>query len=70
MANMTKKKRSGFELYLWIPFSILIIFVGGALLWNVGISFVRWYGYGPITWNGQNELIFNQSVMRNRQGHA
>lgn len=46
---MTKKKRSGFELYLWIPFSILIIFVGGALLWNVGISFVRWYGYGPIT---------------------
>ena len=45
----TKSKTLGYNLFLWVPFSVLILFVGGALLWNFGISFVRWYGYGPIT---------------------
>jgi raffinose/stachyose/melibiose transport system permease protein len=33
---------------LWIPFSILILFVGGALLWSFVVSFTQWPGYGPI----------------------
>lgn len=48
MSGSKKKKWSGYDLFLWVPFSILILFVGGALLWNIGISTVRWYGYGPI----------------------
>lgn len=48
MSGSKKKKWSGYDLFLWVPFSILILFVGGALLWNIGISTVKWYGYGPI----------------------
>ena len=48
MAKNIKKKRSAYDLFLWVPFGILITFVGGALIWNIGISTVRWYGYGPI----------------------
>ena len=48
MVRNTKKKRSAYDLFLWVPFGILVTFVGGALIWNIGISTVRWFGYGPI----------------------
>lgn len=48
MKISNRKKRSAYDLFLWIPFGILIFFVGGALLWNIGISTVSWFGYGPI----------------------
>lgn len=48
MDRRQKKKRSAYDYFLWIPFGILITFVGGALIWNIGISTVSWYGYGPI----------------------
>ena len=73
MSSVTKKKRSAYDVFLWVPFGILIFFVGGALIWNLAISFTRWYGYGPLReWVGfQNyERIFGDPTFWGAFGHA
>jgi raffinose/stachyose/melibiose transport system permease protein len=73
MAKPKAKKRSAYDLFLWVPFGILVTFVGGALIWNIGISTVRWFGYGPIkkfVGFGNYQEIFADTKFWESFGHA
>lgn len=73
MSSKATKKRSAYDLFLWVPFGILIFFVGGALIWNFAISFSKWYGYGPISkWVGFENYtrIFADPSFWSAFGHA
>ncbi len=73
MTRSARKKRSAYDLFLWIPFGVLITFVGGALLWNIGISTVRWFGYGPIrkfVGFGNYQAVFADQGFWEAFGHA
>lgn len=73
MTRTTKKKWSAYDLFLWVPFGILVFFVGGALIWNIGISTTRWFGYGPIRkFVGFDNYVevFNDQVFWQAFSHA
>ena len=51
-AAPTSHRQRGYGWFLYPGFAVLVMFFGAMFTWNIGISFLKWPGYGPATWIG------------------
>ena len=46
------RRQKGYGWFLYPGLGVLVVFFFGMFFWNVGISFLKWPGYGPAKWVG------------------
>ena len=49
--------RESYDIFLYPAFFVLATFVIGLLIWNFGISLMKWPGYGPATYIGFDNYV-------------
>jgi raffinose/stachyose/melibiose transport system permease protein len=52
LRNSPAHRQRGYGWFLFPGFTVLVLFFGTMFVWNVGISFLKWPGYGPSKWVG------------------
>lgn len=70
MASSTRSR--GYGWFLYPGLGVLVVFFFGMFLWNVGISTLKWPGYGPAKWVGLDNyrLIFENADFWESWSHA
>ncbi|NBX22918.1 MAG: sugar ABC transporter permease [Microbacteriaceae bacterium] len=51
------QQRRGYGWFLYPGFIVLVVFFGTMFVWNIGISFLKWPGYGPAKWIGFDNYV-------------
>lgn len=72
MPETRRRASRGYGWYLYPSFIVLTGFFAAMFFWNVGISFLKWPGYGPAKFNGLDNYrqVFDNSDFWTSWVHA
>ena len=72
MPETRRRASRGYGWYLYPSFIVLAGFFASMFFWNVGISFLRWPGFGPAKFNGLDNYrqVFHNSDFWTSWAHA
>jgi raffinose/stachyose/melibiose transport system permease protein len=68
----TSHRTRGYGWFLYPGLTVLVVFFFGMFSWNVGISLLKWPGYGPAKWVGFDNfrIIFENKDFWESWSHA
>lgn len=72
LRGQVAQRQRGYGWFLYPGVAVLVLFFFGMFFWNVGISLLKWPGYGPAKWVGFDNfrIIFENKDFWESWSHA